>query len=293
MVIEVVEYLRQNGKLDSTYRIQSGEGDILHHWIGELICDKIALRLIGPAFLNAFIMWQITWNSAEHPEYYSATSTHPHPYHRICLMKKCLDNDNLSTPYVDLFHQITQKIDMETINRLDLKQTYKFNCVNCSIECQEDVLPLPIVTKQNIGGDNFMRYFEDILLGIDKVIDERGDDLIPDAQKENISYKDISELAFSLKRGMTIYSIRIEQDNKIDKIASDLQKERDTGDPSEYIIEDLLKALEERPTIVYEILNAGWEVKTSKHLQIFREYHRQYDKQSIAESTDKVLELLL
>jgi hypothetical protein len=110
---------------ESTNEVLQEAADLTRNWTGEIWCDLVATRLVGPAYICAFQSLMLPFFSTS-----EASDTHPDNWLRLNIMRKFMDSELSSTPVLkqvsELFG-IHQNIvgGIEPPNAADLETTFK------------------------------------------------------------------------------------------------------------------------------------------------------------------------
>lgn len=275
LVLEVVEYLKAQKKLIPEYNDLSEQAELLQNYIGELISDRIALKLMGPAFLNSFVLWLLTWSPNEFPDYYLPSEKHPSPEHRIKLMNAFFQNERLDTSlsqqYTDLFFFVTN----QTKIHLSKASLIQHICPVCKTEEDEfGIPPLPIIQRGTAEQDNLLLQLEDIIEAITQVFKKI--DFLPVSKNYIPTSDPFKSLIKTLSENIPIPSRRRKSDSNqsICQKTSEIIKFRDAEFSQEDFREkfdEILDLLCEEPNDVADILNAGWQIKASGHFSRFED----------------------
>ncbi len=201
------------------------------NWASELCCDMLAIKIMGPSYLNSFINLVFS----VHPWYHSASDSHPHPKLRIHFMSEYLDelglHSNSSKYYVDF---ATKLYDLFTI--------------------EEEKLQLAI-------------YIETL---IEKLKEKISDIDLPDVMEPQNSVA-IMNLTEKLKQETPLISSynstsidHIEKEKEKYLLQKKEASEIDLNNAY-----SLLKLLDEKPAKPSHILNAAWEFRVDMYWDIF------------------------
>jgi hypothetical protein len=199
-------------------------------WAREFCCDIIAIKLMGPSYLNAFL----NLHFSIHPWQYISSESHPQPHSRINYMSDYLEQSSLhsysSKCYVKIFRELSNLFSI-----------------------QEERFQLAI--KQ-----------EDLIQGLEQEIAKI---IFPDPMNlEHLSI--ILNLGEKLKSGLPlISSYRPINKNKITETKEKFLSNQDQLSGKEANIYNLLILAEEKPAKPVHILNAAWDFRAEKFWDAF------------------------
>lgn len=220
---------------------KEAEVELLENWCKEFCADIIALKLVGPAYLNSYISFLLS----RHPERHTPSSTHPQPHDRIDLMYSCLENRQLESAktYYELFCSLTTFFGTE---RLD-------PCVKHSnIECPKLIVPLSDLTGK--VKDSICK------LPFKKIYNETAHEIS-------------CELANLLSKDLPVSSYREKPSSEIRKKLKLLLEEvhKNKTEITHDETYPLLELVEEQYSDVSQILNAAWIQKTDNCPHVFKQ----------------------
>jgi len=207
------------------------------NWAREFCCDMIAIKLMGPSYLNAFLNLAFSIN----PWHHLHSDSHPQPYSRINYMSKYLDgsserpsiHSSSSNHYTKVFRELYDKFSI-----------------------QEETVQLAI--RQ-----------EDLIQGLEQKISE----ITFPGEIGNGYLAITSNLTKKLKDGIPlISSYRSTPVEKITKKMEQFSNNQDAA-PDDKIKElyDLLGLANEKPAKPADIVNAAWDYRAEKFWDLFKE----------------------
>lgn len=226
--LEIVENFAENFKPHSEDVIRRSK-----NWAREFCCDIIAIKLMGPSYLNAFL----NFSFSIHPWYHTHSESHPHPYSRINYMSNYLKNSSLHSDssifYTDLYDQLYSLFSIEE-ERIQLAMK-----------------------------------LEDLIDGLEQKISEIN--LLDIMKKESLSV--IAILTEKLNSGIPlISSYRLTNIDEITKEKEEFlnsQYQPTIKEVEKYY--NLLNLANEEPAEPTHILNASWDFRAKRFWDSFKE----------------------
>lgn len=241
------------------------------NWAEEVLCDLLALHLLGPAYLVSFISFINLMGPVGNLE--RATDTHPDPRFRLSIMSGILERFAMNIP-----------LKRCVLNPSGGELTHFFLELfelRCAAERRWDVdwrapPPFPMDFSD----------FRDLL-------EDKAAHLLPEGARTlpRLDADHLEELVKMLKRGIPIggQARRKSQiKNKVEVAFSDIRPEE-----SRMRVTELLDDLGEDKCTVAEILTAGWLYKTEilypRHVKcLFTAHGREFDEAELQFRDDMV-----
>lgn len=206
----------------------------------ELAVDLIAVRLLGPAYLLSFMNIAMFF-VRENLRYCLPEHTHPSPYFRVEYMKEELNGKEINLDEVEIRYSPSDKPYLPAKTYLDLF-SQRLSLDARVYHCDGGLLKKIQDEERALG--------EKVRQALSTVDAARGGLPLPQFNSQNCSRS--LELAKRLRKKVLIGSFRKEsQDDKI-PVAIESKEQFRT----------ILKKLNEEPSYVSEILNAGWFEKS-------------------------------
>ena len=241
-------------KVSRELKISGGgeELELFKKWSKEIFADLLALRIMGPAYLNCFINFFLSF----HPRNYTPSLTHPQPHHRVNYMYEYLKHEDLNSPssekYYALFQEIVKFNGASAFDLSKLPTKIKFECPSCGMKKKTTIPKLPVPLGKIIQAIN--KKIKDFPC----IFTKTGKGEIP-------------SLVSRLRNGVTICAERRESPVSIrDKIKKFIERTK-PGENSSKRIYTLLKLMQEYPNDVIKIVNAGWEYRMENHVGMLEE----------------------
>lgn len=229
----------------------------LKRWAEELYCDLFALKVLGPAYLVAFLAFTLLESDLFAGEY--GSSTHPPDIVRICMMQRVLENRGLHIP-----------LQGELADFRDIARLYYFACESRSRTLRRQY------QKQGESGflsacvppQHYAEMSGPILTQcVDNIIDRIDQAVQNEHELKSEDFARIERLAGRLADGILIGSYPDEI--AVAKCLAEIWTNSEPpeagsanyqGDvkPSKEAFERLKGVIQEVRTTPWEIINAGW-----------------------------------
>ncbi len=226
---------------------------VLESWAKELVADQVGLRLLGPAYYNAFVALLFTVD----PTRFVPSESHPQPHARFNLIhnyltSKAIDSDS-ATGYRGIFTDLVTEFE---VREHPGEYSGSFTCSSCHREWPVTI-PAPHVDLAELWTGIAARVAAD-----------------PDFQAMTeytpVSAKAAQSLSGLLERGQPIPAFRSAPDAEtlraVEKILSDPTKLATITTEESYA---LLARIQETPAGISEILNAAWDHRHRRAVPIF------------------------
>jgi len=203
--------------------------NILHRWAEEIYCDIFATQVLGPAYLASFSTFALGTAGAGGAEI--ASETHPADIVRICIIREVLERNNLKValmePWGD-FEDIASFFYYVVEERTKLDRTYLRTVVSWP--------QLPIILQDFVDA-----------------ICEQIDELL--SLRRQLTPGDFSRIPSLMKRLSNGIPISAYHETEVAKPTKRNSKE---GEDQVTDFTKLKDSVQERRTLLWEVVNAGW-----------------------------------